>query len=382
MFQTQNIFNKKFLFTLKYQRMTLRGFGSNILGQLGQNEDVVFTKDPVVIKEFDGKKILKIACGKMHSLVLCENNELYSWGVNDDYALGREGVDTEGVCQVEFTEQIEDISAGASHSVILTKRGHVYICGTFKSTNGVFGFSKIDKFGKKFMKLPIKGIKTIASGDNHILMIDKLGDIYSVGANESFQLGRKHRLRNKKYVLTPQAISSVYNRDENYNFAKISGGSYHSFGINNEGEAFSWGSNCNGQLGTGNLESADLKYKISMNRIKTIECGYNHTLLQTDDTKVYGCGENGQFQLADKGEVFKEFYPIDGNKYDEIKSGGDFIVLRRNNKLFCRGINVECECGQDNEIGEIKQLTEIKFTFKNIKAYECGGNFTLIYTEE
>ncbi|OQS53766.1 pim1 [Ecytonucleospora hepatopenaei] len=362
--------------------MALYGFGSNIMGQLGLEGDEVFFDTPIEIKQFRNKKIIKIACGKMHSLVLCENNELYSWGVNDDYALGREGVEDEGVMRIDFKDEISDICAGASFSAILTNKGSVFICGTFKSTNGVFGFSRDEKFGVGFHRLQIKGIKSIGAGSNHLLMIHRNGDIFSVGANESFQLGRKHRIRNEKYVLIPHPISSQKNREENYNFVKAVGGAHHSFAINVISQGFGWGSNCNGQLGTGTFLSEDLKHKLEIENIDQIECGYNHTILLTKEKKLYGCGDNAQFQLSKEGEILKGFQILTNLTFDEIKSGGDFIVVRRKNKLFCRGINVECECGQPNTKGEINDFTEVKFSFKNIVKYACGGNFTLVYTEK
>jgi regulator of chromosome condensation len=35
-------------------------------------------------------KIYKLECGSMHSLALCTDGSLYSWGCNDDFALGRD----------------------------------------------------------------------------------------------------------------------------------------------------------------------------------------------------------------------------------------------------------------------------------------------------
>lgn len=34
-------------------------------------------------------QILQVACGGMHTVVLTEDGQVYSWGVNDEGALGR-----------------------------------------------------------------------------------------------------------------------------------------------------------------------------------------------------------------------------------------------------------------------------------------------------
>lgn len=378
------------------------------MGQLAQdtdNEDSLFISSPVELDFFRNKKILKIACGKMHALVLCENNELYSWGVNDDFALGREGVEEEGIQRVEIpsSEEIIDICAGASYSAILTIRsngkatagGCVWTCGTFKSTNGIFGYDPHNKFGIGFQRVPTtRGIVSITAGMNHLLMIDRNNEIWSMGANESYQLGRKHRLRNIKYILVPTIIS----RARDSKFTSVSCGAYHSFAVNENGEAYSWGSNCNGQLGNGTLEPQDLKYQIEIEGVEEVACGLNHTIIRTKNNKIYGCGENAQQQLSNNTtkstSASKSTGASNNNSgiitsptliatgFSRIRSGADFIVLEKNNKLYTQGINVECECGLPNETEEVKKLSEIKHKFSKIVDYQCGGNFTLVHTEK
>jgi regulator of chromosome condensation len=39
------------------------------------------------------KSIIKICCGGLHRLALCSDGVVFSWGNNDDGALGRAGVE-------------------------------------------------------------------------------------------------------------------------------------------------------------------------------------------------------------------------------------------------------------------------------------------------
>jgi len=41
--------------------------------------------------DFAAKSIIKVSCGGMHTVALASNGTLYSWGNNDDGALGRFG---------------------------------------------------------------------------------------------------------------------------------------------------------------------------------------------------------------------------------------------------------------------------------------------------
>src|SRR5258708_7502476 len=52
-------------------------------------------KRPKKLNIFDigpvGRKIRKIVCGGMHTVALSTAGKVYTWGCNDDAALGREG---------------------------------------------------------------------------------------------------------------------------------------------------------------------------------------------------------------------------------------------------------------------------------------------------
>jgi regulator of chromosome condensation len=62
---------------------------------LGLGDDVLQVKKPRKIPIFSlgpgfpANKIIKIACGGQHTLALSSNGVVFSWGGNDDGALGR-----------------------------------------------------------------------------------------------------------------------------------------------------------------------------------------------------------------------------------------------------------------------------------------------------
>jgi regulator of chromosome condensation len=98
----------------------------------------------------------------MHTAVLTTTGEMYSWGVNDEGALGRY---TEGaawaahaalaarepgdtytpglVTMPAGAPRVARLSAGDSHTVALTRRGSVYGWGTFRDNKGVWAFSRL-----------------------------------------------------------------------------------------------------------------------------------------------------------------------------------------------------------------------------------------------
>ena len=43
------------------------------------------------VKLLMGKKVLRLACGGMHNAAITTDGQLFTWGCDDDSALGRKG---------------------------------------------------------------------------------------------------------------------------------------------------------------------------------------------------------------------------------------------------------------------------------------------------
>jgi regulator of chromosome condensation len=69
-------------------------FGSGDCGQLahGVEDDAdMMVKFPRIVKTLQNKSVIRVACGGLHSVAVTEDGEVYTWGCNDDGALGRDG---------------------------------------------------------------------------------------------------------------------------------------------------------------------------------------------------------------------------------------------------------------------------------------------------
>jgi len=84
--------------------------------------------------------VVQIACGPLHSVCLTEKNQIFTFGCNDEHALGRPDnnddddddqadqfglVDISGVIDINH-EKIIQVVAGDSHTLILSNLGKVY----------------------------------------------------------------------------------------------------------------------------------------------------------------------------------------------------------------------------------------------------------------
>jgi len=165
--------------------------GTGDTGQLGLGEDVLERKRPALVENIPNA--VDVCAGGMHCLVLTKNGDVYSFGCNDEGALGRDSSE-EGS---ESTPALIDlpgkalcISAGDSHSACLLEDGSVYAWGSFRDSHGNMGLT-ID--GNK--RTPINLLEgtvccSIASGADHLVILTTAGKVYTVGCAEQGQLGR------------------------------------------------------------------------------------------------------------------------------------------------------------------------------------------------
>lgn len=78
-------------------------------------------------------KVYKICCGGMHTLVLTTMGKLFSWGNNDDGALGREGAENQPTMIDSIYTPMNHIAAGDSHSVAYnTELNVMYLWGAYR----------------------------------------------------------------------------------------------------------------------------------------------------------------------------------------------------------------------------------------------------------
>jgi regulator of chromosome condensation len=110
--------------------------GENGMTQLGLKSSIDQRKNPqpVLIPEL----ILQIAAGPLHSVCLTNQNNIYTFGCNDEHALGRpdnnnDDDDTDPFGEVNLSkvmnideENIVQIVAGDSHTLVLSNIGKVY----------------------------------------------------------------------------------------------------------------------------------------------------------------------------------------------------------------------------------------------------------------
>ena len=157
----------------------LFSFGKGIYGQCGygQPENTslpkkVYFNENQNIKYENNKKIniIDIKCGGEHSLFLSSNNNVYTCGHGYLGQLGlgnNKNINLPLIVQSLTNKKIIQIAAGWSHSLVLTSEGNIYSTGCNKY--GELGIGKdFNKYNYTWIKcLSNLNIKNISAGGHH-----------------------------------------------------------------------------------------------------------------------------------------------------------------------------------------------------------------------
>jgi len=316
-------------------------FGAGDMGQMGLGpEKLDDVRKPAVhsmIEELRNKKEfaepLHLAAGGMHTLVIDSEGRTWSWGINDNAALGRP---TEGLAGIE-QEELETrpmpvatisphphpesarppfkaarVCAGDSVSVAVSEEGELVAWGSFRSNDGLLGFDgKVGTSPKQLDPTRVSNLRDypvsqIVCGYDHVLALTTDGHVYSWGNGQQQQLGRKIIERRKKNGLSPERLSLK-------KIVLIGSGGSHSFAVHEDGTVYGWGLNTRGQLGITNEEASWADEIVSVPtpiramspdkhggaRVMAIEGGDFHTLFLLDNGEVWAVGnyENGEIGI-------------------------------------------------------------------------------------
>lgn len=311
-------------------RGVLLAFGMGDAGQLGMGEDVMERKKPQPVKEIEDK-VICAAAGGMHNVYVTEKGEVFTFGCNDEGALGRKTEEEEDcmiTARVNLDDKAVSCSAGDSHTAILTEDGSVWLWGTFRDANGRLGMKSTDenKDGegeKAVLKEPTKldiptKILRMASGCDHLLLLDISGQVYSLGCAESGQLGRlsshfcqKGGRRGADKVLSAATIQLKKVTRKTGRVIDVACGQYSSFLVTESGQVIGFGLNNCYQMGYHDREVRYTPEVIPIKengenvKIKKIASGMHHTLFLSESGDVYtvGCGDYGRLGVGQKDKL-------------------------------------------------------------------------------
>ncbi|GAB1527603.1 hypothetical protein RhiTH_010779 [Rhizoctonia solani] len=305
------------------------GLGTSVLGDISRPRQHVWFKEAIdagILGTAPGAGIDALCAGGMHTLVVDEVGRVWSWGINDNAALGRPTVNVthpERPNEVVEAEVLEtepmvvktlvdeefravDVCAGDSISVALGEGGALRVWGSFRSSDGLLGFSPNAPRVTQILptlpsKLASERFTQVTCGTDHVLALTSKGVIVAWGNGQQAQLGRRIIERRKVNGLVPHRLALR-------KIKSVGSGSYHSFAVDHKGDVYAWGLNSMRQCGTGLDEDVVTQPTLvpslstsalgSGRRVVAIAGGEHHTIFLVSDGTVYACGRCDGFELG------------------------------------------------------------------------------------
>ncbi len=280
-------------------------WGDNTYGQLGNNSATTSFNTPQQVATFGPLlTISHIAAGARNSCGIA-SNAAYCWGDNSSGAVGNNS------------------STNVASPTLVT------------ASAGLLG-------GKSVTQIQVGGLFACALAN---------GGVYCWGSNTYGQLGNSSTTLSRVPVRVLNTGALL-----NKTVSQIAVGNEHACAIA-DGQAYCWGRNNYGQLGTGNTTNSSVPVEVStstglLGKVVTnvLNGGYSHTCAIAD-SQAYCWGRNNYGQLGD-GTIADKTSPVAVN-VSGVLSGKGVTQLIGGDLYTCSIANGRAYCWGDNSFGQL-----------------------------
>ena len=227
-----------------------------------------------------------------HSLILKNDGTLWSTGYNGYGQLGL-GNNTDRTTFTEITINTDDIKSvycGYYYTLILENDGTLWGCGA----NGYGQLGLGDTNNRNIftqVTTDVNDIKQVYCGGYHTLMLKNDGTLWGCGNNEYGQLGLEDSNNRNTFTQITNNVDDI---------KSVYCGGYHTLILKNDNTLWGCGANGSGQLGLGDKTNRTTFTQITTNAddIKSVYCGYYHTIISKNDGTLWSCGNGGYGRLG------------------------------------------------------------------------------------
>ena len=335
--------------------------GSGQLG-LGYNGDEIHL--PVAIPSLSRYPIVSVAAGYAHAVAITDAGEVLTWGDGGDGRLGHGVVSIEPhprvITSIQDTHRIVGVACGSYHTLLLNDLGQVLSCGY--NFSGQLGLGHTSNQLTPCLVEALDGqyVVQVTAGSQSSGALTYQNKCFTWGNGRGYRLGHGTTY----YQPKPKLVEGLIK----YTITHLALGGLHGLALDVKGNVFSWGLGYNGQLGHGNTEDQQLPKQIeylkeSKCKIKKIHCRHYQSVLVETSGKVltFGDGEYGRLGHGDIGNhnIPTVISSLEHTKISEAHFGEKHLLLLSKSddggKLFSCGGGIDWD--EDDDYEEVEEVT-------------------------
>jgi alpha-tubulin suppressor-like RCC1 family protein len=269
---------------------TLRAWGANFTGELGDGNSGTLSADPVAVTALT--EVTAIAAGAGHSVALRQDGTIWTWGANFMGQLGDGSTINRPVPgRVPELPGSVAIAAGDIHTAAVDDQRTVWTWGG--NFVGQIGDGSNMQRLSPYRVPSLEAIKSVAAGPNQTLALSQDGAVWQWG-----QRG------NTQYAMPTPVPDLTHVR-------QIAAGDNHAAALRDDGLVWTWGSNYAGQLGVdkSNAVRNDPAPVEGLTDVIQVTAGNGYTAALRSDGTVWTWGDNSVGQLGGKA-VGRVYHPV------------------------------------------------------------------------
>jgi alpha-tubulin suppressor-like RCC1 family protein len=254
---------------------------------------------------------------------------------------------------------VAQVSNGGEHTCVLKKDHTVWCWGSNETGQLGTGDFTSSPVPVMVQNLPAgDDVEHVSAGESHTCVITSAGKVYCWGSNATGQLGAV--VGGDPTVMplvpvdnSPAPVQVVFDNPDDY-AVQIAAGADHTCATTKDGDAHCWGANGYGQLGTGDKDELPIPGEVSgLEHVAEIVPGDEHTCAITDDGRIFCFGSNKLGQAGLGPDVIESLNPVQITKVTSAKKvvAGDehTCLVRADQTVWCWGYNASGSVGNGSD---------------------------------
>ncbi|GEC93678.1 RCC1 domain-containing protein [Brevibacillus brevis] len=353
------------------------GWGDSYYGQVGnwadlegKGEEWHILRPTKAKHRVDGA--VSLSAGINFSTALTKEGDVFSWGSNQNLALGFLPIELETNPIPEKLKEISDVKqvvASYARTTVRKSDGTVWVWGSRvwgqqlddpgTTQESYKEFEKrlaeyraaLSTWGEKSMYeyiVQVKGVDrvvSIADGFSHTLALKEDGTVWSWGQESRGQLGNGSTNHN----LLPTKVKGLENVT-----AIAAGFSLHNLAVKKDGTVWAWGNNNYGQLGDGTKTNRFLPVQVKgLTDVVSVAVGNEQSFAIKKDGSVWAWGRNTQGRLGLGTNTMENMIPakvVGLTDVIAISSGYHHVLaLKKDGTVWSWGVNESGQIGDGTQ---------------------------------